>query len=314
MAPPSGPAGARRRGPPPGAILVVPLVVAFALTLFAWPASNLAARELPVGVAGSGAVARGIEARLEQRRGAFDVHRYRDAAQARAAILDRDVYGAFVATGGEIQVLTASAASAVVAQLLREAAGPGAQVRDVVPATADDPRGVAISAIGLPIVIGGILTGVLAGLIAPRSRRQFGLLLAGAAFAAVVVVAILQGWLDVIRGGWLANAGTIGLAVLAIGATVAALMAWMGPPGIAVGAVLMALVGNPLSGISSAPELLPSAAGTIGQLMPPGAAGNMLRSTAFFDGADAAPHAAVLAAWALPALLALAVAAGRRGG
>jgi hypothetical protein len=76
----------------------------------------------------------------------------------------------------------------------------------------------------------------------------------------------------------------------------------------------MALVGNPLSGISSAPELLPSAAGTIGQLMPPGAAGNMLRSTAFFDGADAAPHAAVLAAWALPALLALAVAARRRGG
>jgi hypothetical protein len=314
MAPSSDPAGAQRRGPPPGAILVVPLVVAFALTLVAWPASNLAPRDLPVGVAGSGAVARGIETRLEQRRGAFDVHRYRDAAQARAAILDRDVYGAFVATGGDIAVLTASAASPAVAQLLREAAGPGAQVRDVVPATADDPRGVAISAIGLPIVIGGIVTGVLTVLIAPRSRRQFGLLLAGAAFAALVAVAILQGWLDVIRGGWLANAGTISLAVLAIGATVAALMAWMGPPGIAVGAVLMALVGNPLSGISSAPELLPSAAGTIGQLMPPGAAGNMLRSTAFFDGADAAPHAAVLAAWALPALLALAVAAGRRGG
>jgi hypothetical protein len=314
MAPPSDPAGAQRRGPPPGAILVVPLVVAFALTLFAWPASNLAPRDLPVGVAGSGPVARQIEARLEQRRGAFDVHRYGEAAQARAAILDRDVYGAFVATGGEIAVLTASAASPVVAQLLREAAGPGAQVRDVVPATADDPRGVAISAIGLPIVIGGIVTGVLAGLIARRSRRQFGLLLAGAALAALVAVAILQGWLDVIRGGWLANAGTICLAVLAIGATLAALMAWMGPPGIAVGAVLMALVGNPLSGISSAPELLPTAAGTIGQLMPPGAAGNLLRSTAFFDGADAARHIAVLAAWALPALFALAVATGRREG
>jgi hypothetical protein len=173
---------------------------------------------------------------------------------------------------------------------------------------------VAISAIGLPIVIGGIVTGVLAGLIARRSRRQFGLLLAGAALAALVAVAILQGWLDVIRGGWLANAGTICLAVLAIGATLAALMAWMGPPGIAVGAVLMALVGNPLSGISSAPELLPTAAGTIGQLMPPGAAGNLLRSTAFFDGADAARHIAVLAAWALPALFALAVATGRREG
>jgi hypothetical protein len=311
MASPRAPAGAQRRGPPPRAILVVPVVVAVALTLFAWPASNLAPRDLPVGVAGSGAAARAIEARLEQPRGAFDVHRYRDAAEARAAILDRDVYGAFVATPGRATVLTASAASAVVAQLLREAAGPDAQVRDVVPATADDPRGVAIAAIGLPIVIGGIVTGVLAGLIAPRSRRQLGLLVAGAVLAGLVAVAILQGWLGVIRGGWLANAGTISLAVLAIAATVAALMAWMGPPGIAVGAVLMALVGNPFSGIGSAPELLPSAAGTIGQLMPPGAAGSMLRSTAFFDGADAAPHAAVLVAWALPALIALAIAARR---
>jgi hypothetical protein len=311
MASPLAPAGAQRRGPPSGAILVVPVVVALALTLFAWPASNLAPRDLPVGVAGSGAAARAIEARLEQPRGAFDVHRYRDAAEARAAILDRDVYGAFVATPGRATVLTASAASAVVAQLLREAAGPDAQVRDVVPATAEDPRGVAIAAIGLPIVIGGIVTGVLAGLIAPRSRRQLGLLVAGAVLAGLVAVAILQGWLGVIRGGWLANAGTISLAVLAIAATVAALMAWMGPPGIAVGAVLMALVGNPFSGIGSAPELLPSAAGTIGQLMPPGAAGSMLRSTAFFDGADAAPHAAVLVAWALPALIALAIAARR---
>jgi hypothetical protein len=312
MASSRGPAGAQRRGPPPRAILVVPVVVAVALTLFAWPASNLAPRDLPVGVAGSGAAARAIEARLEQPRGAFDVHRYRDAAEARAAILDRDVYGAFVATPGRATVLTASAASAVVAQLLREAAGPDAQVRDVVPATADDPRGVAIAVIGLPIVIGGIVTGVLAGLIAPRSRRQLGLLVAGAVLAGLVAVAILQGWLGVIRGGWLANAGTISLAVLAIAATVAALLAWMGPPGIAVGAVLMALVGNPFSGIGSAPELLPSAAGTIGQLMPPGAAGSMLRSTAFFDGADAAPHAAVLVAWALPALIALAIAARRR--
>ena len=311
MTPPPDPAGAQRRGPPPGAILVVPLVVAFALTLFAWPAANLAPRDLPVGVAGSGPVAGQIEGRLEQRRGAFDVQRYRDGGQARAAIQDRDVYGAFVPSGGNIEVLTASAASPVVAQLIREAAGPGAQVRDVVPATAEDPRGVAIAAVGLPVVIGGIVTGVLAGLIAPRSRRQFGLLVAGAGLAALVAVAILQGWLDVIRGGWLANAGTISLAVLAIGATVAALMAWFGPPGIAVGAVLMALVGNPLSGVSSAPELLPSVAGTIGQLMPPGAAGNMLRSTAFFDGADAARHAAVLAAWALTALVALAVATGR---
>jgi hypothetical protein len=44
-----------------------------------------------------------------------------------------------------------------------------------------------------------------------------------------------------------------------------------GRAGAALGALLMILVGNPLSGVSSAPELLPAPAGTIGQLLPPGA-------------------------------------------
>ena len=49
----------------------------------------------------------------------------------------------------------------------------------------------------------------------------------------------------------------------------------------------MVLIGNPFSGVGSAPELLPQPIGAIGQLMPPGAGGNLLRSTGFFDGAGA---------------------------
>jgi hypothetical protein len=56
-------------------------------------------------------------------------------------------------------------------------------------------------------------------------------------------------------------------------------------------------VGNPWSGMTSAPELLPEPAATVGQLLPPGAGGNLLRSTAFFGGAGWAGHAAVLVAW-----------------
>ena len=307
---PTGRGGHGRR-PPLGAILAVPLVVGLAVSLFAWPAAELAPRDLPIGVAGPAPAARAIEARLTQREGAFEVHRYRDAAAARAGIRDREVYGAFVVGSGGVTVMTASAASPVVAQLLPEAAGEAAQVRDVVPTTADDPRGVGLGTVALPLVIGGIVTGVLAGLLAPLGLRQVGLLLAGAVLAGLVAVAILQSWLGLIRGTWLANAGALSLAVLAIAATVAGLHALLGPPGIAIAALLMVLIGNPFSGIASAPELLPRPVGTIGQLMPPGAGGNLLRSTAFFDGAAAAGHAAVLAAWALLGLCALAVAARR---
>jgi hypothetical protein len=43
--------------------------------------------------------------------------------------------------------------------------------------------------------------------------------------------------------------------------------------------------------------MLPGWSGTLGQLLPPGAAGSLLRSTAFFDGHGALPHATVLLAW-----------------
>ena len=77
----------------------------------------------------------------------------------------------------------------------------------------------------------------------------------------------------------------------------AGLAALGGRAGAAAGALLMVLVGNPLSGVSSAPELLPVPAGAIGQLLPPGAGGSLLRSTAFFDGAGATAPLTVLAAW-----------------
>lgn len=68
------------------------------LTLFAWPSSRLEPRDLPIGVAGPAAVAKPLERQLGAQEGAFDVHRYSSEAEAREAIEDREVYGAFVAT------------------------------------------------------------------------------------------------------------------------------------------------------------------------------------------------------------------------
>jgi hypothetical protein len=48
--------------------------------------------------------------------------------------------------------------------------------------------------------------------------------------------------------------------------------------------------------------------------MPPGAGGNLLRSTGFFDGAAAGGHVAVLAAWLLAGLALLGLAALRDRG
>jgi hypothetical protein len=274
--------------PPAAAILVVPLVVALVLTLFAWPSANLEPRDLPVGVAGPAAATGPIEQRLGAREGAFDLHRYSGGAAAREAIEDREVYGAFVATPRGPKVLTASAASPAVAQLLTHAAeDAGAPVEDVVRA---GPKAAALGSSVLPLLIAGILVGAVAALASLRGPGRAGLVVAGSVLTGLAATAIVQGWLDVVRGDWVANAGVLSLTVLAMAATLAGLHALVGRAGLAIGALTMIFVGNPFSGMGSAPELLPEPAGAIGQLLPPGAGGNLLRSTAFFDGAGGAGH------------------------
>lgn len=304
------------RRPPPAAILVVPLVTALVLTLFAWPSARLEPRDLPIGVAGPQPAARGIAQRLAPQGDAFDVHRYADERAARAAIADREIYGAFVAVPAGPRVLTASAASPAVAQLLANAAAdlparPGGTtpvVVDVVRA----PRGAALGASVLPLVLAGIVAGALAALLGPSAPIRAALAVAGSLLAGLTATLIVQSWLDVVRGDWAANAAALSLAVLAIAAAVAGAHALLAERGIVLVALTMVLVGNPFSGVATAPELLPRPVGDLGQLLPPGAGGNLLRSTGYFDGAAAGGHVAVLAVWALAGLALVVVAAPRR--
>jgi hypothetical protein len=305
---------AQSHRPPPAALLVVPLVVAIVLTLFAWPSAKAGPRDLPIGVAGPPGAAQALEQRLSAREGAFEIHRYPDEAAARAAIEDRDVYGAFAATPGGVKLLTASAASQPVAQLLANtarASGASPQVEDVVSA---GPAGGAIASSVLPLLIAGFITAALCTALTPSAVRRAGLLVAGSILGGLVATGIAQGWLDVIRGDWVVNAAGLSLTIFAVAALIAGLRALFGHVGAIAGAVTLVLIGNPFAGVAQGPEMLPEPAGAIGQLMPPGAGGNLLRSTGYFDGAAAGGHIALLAAWALAGLALLAVAAvrGRR--
>ncbi|HCA87554.1 MAG TPA: hypothetical protein DEQ61_20045, partial [Streptomyces sp.] len=86
---------------------------------------------------------------------------------------------------------------------------------------------------------------------------------------------------------------------------VAGSAALLGRAGLGLGALLVVLLGNPLSGVTSAPQLLPEPAGAIGQLLPPGAGGALLRSVSFFDGSGAGMPALVLAVWTVLGLAAV---------
>ncbi|WP_329123328.1 ABC transporter permease [Streptomyces sp. NBC_01353] len=297
-------------------LVLIPVVVALALSAFAWPAARIAPRDLPIGVAGPATAP--LEQRLTEHDGAFEVHRYASEAAARAAIEDRAVYGAVIVTPQGPELLTASAASPVVAGLLREAvtaqapAGTPMKVTDVVPTPAGDPRGSAFGASLFPLILAGAASGVLVTVLGLRRTRAAIALTGAAALAGIVGAALGHSWLGALTGDWWAEAGVLALTVLAIGATLAGLAALLGKPGLGLGALLMILVGNPFSGVASAPELLPAPAGALGQWLPPGAGGSALRSVAFFDGGGAGGPLLVLAVWAVAGLAAALLLGGRR--
>jgi hypothetical protein len=288
--------------PPAAAILAVPLVVAVVLTLFAWPSSRLEPRDLPVGVAGAPAAATALERQLTAADGAFDLHRYDGEAAAREAIENREVYGAFVAAPGGPTVLTSSAASPAVAQLLTHAAAEqDAAVEDVV---ATPAAGSGLGSSVLPLVLAGILTGALAALAVSGGAARAGLTVAGSLLGGLAAALVADTWLGIVEGNWLANTGAFALTLLAIAAAMTGLYALFGRVGLGIGALVMIFIGNPFSAAATAPELLPEPVGGLGQLLPPGAGANLLRSTGFFDGAGAGEHLAVLAVWAAAGLAA----------
>jgi hypothetical protein len=275
---------------------------ALLVPLFAAPAANIAPRDLPVAVAGPAPAVEALTAKLPAAE--FDVVAAADASAADELIQNRTVYAALVITPAGVELHTAPAASPAVAALLTGAAAamqPAPRVVAVVPLPAGDPRGAGLAAGFLPLLLTGMLVGVLLALLVPR-RRFLGLF-AYAVLSGLIGTAVLRDWLGLINGGFWSDAGAIGIIGLAVAATVAGLGSVFGRAGIALGVLTVFLFGNPLSGIGAAPELLPQPWGAIGQHLPPGAGATLLRSAGFFDWAGASTALWVLVAYAVGGLV-----------
>ncbi|MBZ9599565.1 ABC transporter permease [Streptomyces erythrochromogenes] len=300
VSPSSWPAAAR-------AVALLTVAVSLLLTAFAWPSVRSSVHDVPIAVAGPAPAVEELTAVLDRLLpGGFEVTEVADGAAAERLVRDREVYGAIDLGSGTPQVITASAASTAVAQTLNSIAagldrarGTGTAVvaRDLVPLPAGDPRGAGLAAGALPLVMGGLLAAlVLTRLVRGSTRRVTGAC-AFAVTGGLSVTAILQFWLGALGGSYWADSGAVALTIAATSLSIIGLVSVLGYVGFGIGAATMMLIGNPLSGTATAPEMLPGLSGALGQLLPPGAGGQLLRSTAFFDGQGAARPVVVLAAW-----------------
>ena len=203
-------------------------------------------------------------------------------------IEQRDVVGGFVIDQERVHVLVASAGSAVISatvtatgEALAEGTGADVTVTDVVPLPASDPSGIGIGGLAFPLVFGGIVPAVAFRKVFAKSLPWA---IAGIVTFSVVgglavaaVLAFLFGSIETAAFWPVAAAMTLGIAGLAL----------------------------PLAGISTTGAWLPQGLGLIGQLLPPGASGTLVRSAAYFGWAGGAAAALTLAVWVFAGVLLL---------
>lgn len=301
--------------------------VAVLVLAFIWPAMTSTARDLPVAIIGPTAQVTAVTQELSKQDAPFTVTTVPDRMAAVSGIKDRTFDGGVV-LGAKPEVLTASAASSVVtpmmtqvqAQLQKQvdlqlkaasaAAPAGANVptitvgiTDVVPLADTDSRGLGLAVASFPIVIGGMLGGIVISLVIAGVWRRLTAAAVYAVGAGFTIVAVMQPWFGILQGDFIVNVGAVALSLFATVAFITGMASLLGRPGIAIGAITTLLIGNPLSAAAQPAQFIPAPWGNVGQWLVPGASTTLLRNLSYFPNASNTFPLLVLAGWAVFGIL-----------
>jgi hypothetical protein len=258
----------------------------------------------------------------------LSAHAVASAGRAEQQLRDRDVAGALVVDpSGTDTVLTASAAGGAVADAVEAVfAKVEAQqhrhvtTRDVVPAGAQDSRGLSPFYLAVGWVVGGYLVASILAITAggrPANPRRSAIRLGALALYSVasgIGGALIAGpLLSALPGHFWPMAGYGMLLVFGVGAFTMAIQALSGVIGIGIAVLLFVILGNPSAGGAYQSWLIPPFWRAIGPWLPPGAGTSAVRGIVYFAGADVLVPSLVMVGYAVVgALVLLVVSALRR--
>ena len=302
-----------------GVVLALTAVITLMLLSFLAPVMNSGPKDLPFAVAGPEAAVKPMLEGLGQKQpGAFDVTTYESPDAAKQAIQNREAIGGMAVEKDGLHVFTAAGAGTPYKQMLTQMAqgmeksGQHVTIEELAPTTADDPNASGISVLAMPLAFGGMASAAM--LTFGLKGRRWGKIVGSLAFSTVagfVAAAIMQFGFGNIDGNYFELAAVLGLGIAGTSMFVLGLESLLGAPGLGVGALVTIFISNPLSGIGTGWQWLPSPWGHIGQFLPIGAAGNAVRSVAYFNGAGITHSVIVLLAWMLVGCLFVALSSAR---
>lgn len=186
-------------------------------------------------------------------------------------------------------MLTAPAGSAVATQLLNgvatqlqaqltqqvavaggdPTAAPQVEVTPVVELSDADPTGSGLTAAAFPLMLGGMLGGILVSLTIAGVWRRLTAVTVFAAATSIVLTLVMQTWFEYLQGDFWLNVLAIGMSILATGMFIVGCVTLLGNPGVGVGAAVTMLVGNPLSAAAMPWQFIVEPWGAIGQFTVP---------------------------------------------
>lgn len=303
------------RGSPYHAATVIALILAVGAGVFAGTYTSAMANptphRLPVAVVGAPeppavrAYAAALERRLHTE---LEPHRVRSYAQAVDAVEGQRVFAVLRERGDGVELGLASASGASVAELLTKEASAAARdadtevrVSDIKPLQPGDPRGLALFYVSLAAVIVGFLGAIQltthAGGLTPGERMGFTALYA--VLGGFAICAAVDWLLGAVRLPFAQSWAIISLTMFAAGMVHTMFHTLIGRWALLPTWGLMVVIGNPSSGGAVAWPLLPSALGTVGRWLPPGASVNAQHSAVYFPGHEHPQPYLVLAGWAV---------------
>ncbi|MCO0831891.1 ABC transporter permease [Fructobacillus sp. W13] len=299
------------------------VVLGIMMTAFSLPAVKSGVHNVPIGIVTTNDQAYQKMAKPLKDKD-FDVTQYQSVSEMKKAVNHREVYGAFaLSEQGDLTLYKATAASAAVSQMLDQIgenivsgqkAAAKSQIMPMLNQAQDiqtvkvlnqklaaidqkslktvelkgfpsaDPKGTGLAAGALPIALGGWIGSVAIANAVKGKRQKFWAAIVFAIIGGLGLTAVIQFGVGTFDGNYFLTSLGAMLGIAATAFFVLGLLEVMGNKGLIIAAIMLILLGNPLSGLPSAPEMLPAGFGAFGQLLPPGATGTLLRNLTFFDG------------------------------
>lgn len=316
---------------------------AVALTLlvvtFAWPAARGEPEGLAVAVTGDQALVDGFLAGAEEGLGEIvELEQVDSRTAATAGVEDRTYIGALVLTQGAPEVVTASAAGATSASLMagitqqlqntldtqlygalhgavRASPDPAAAasqlpaelptvtLTDLAPYTEGDQNGAGITAAGIPLTVGALLSGLLMSFTIRGRAQRIGAVLGFGVTAGLLLTLTLTTWLEIYEAPfglvWLA----LSLSLASTSGLFVGLHAALGRAGIGVAAALTLFAAMPWAAFAVPHQFLPAGLGYFGQWLIPGATTTLARNISYFPEAATAQQWWLLGGWLLLGML-----------